>query len=291
MIILSAALPEATFVNYLMLNMEKLTLFQVIIEYAKVAAVLFVIMDLFMKYFHITEMENPFKAKDFIRPIVLVAIICTYNILMSTVDYGITAGDLYIANNLGTWDTYKSSLPPIPTGAADTAIYNPAPALSKTTTDPSALGSMMEKISEINTYFTHPQKIIVTALEFTGNFFSSLIYISALLIRAFALFFLKVMGPLFVIISIWFKLEDTMWQWLRYYIIFTVWIIPFYLVNIFFDYVYAESRSMCTYMGISSILYGVTVSFIAIFVKFTVAKGSFSWLEKIIVFKSGKPKS
>lgn len=286
MVILNA-LPEATFTNYLMLNIEKLTLFRAIIGYTKAAAAILVIMDLFLKYFKITEIKNPFKAEDFIRPLVLVTVICTYDILMSTVDYGITAGDLYIANNLGSWDNFKSSLPPIPSGAADTAIYSPTPALSKTTTDPSAMGTMVEQLNEINTYIAHPTKILTVIFEYIGNFFSSLIYSSALLIRAFGLFFLKVTGPLFIILSLFSYFKNAMWQWLRYYIIFTVWIIPFYLVNIFFEYVYAESRSMCTYMGVSSVMYGVTISMIAIFVKFTVAKGSFSWLEKIIVISPG----
>jgi hypothetical protein len=245
-----------------------------------------VILDLFLKYFKITDTKNPFKAKDFIRPIILITIICTYDLLMSSVDYGVTAADLYIANHIGNWDTYKSTVPNIPQNSVDTAIYTPPP-LSPTKTTPSVTGGVYESLSEILTYITHPSKILVSIFEFIGNFFSSLIFSSALLIRAFGLFFLKIMGPIFIILSIFSKFKDAMWEWLRYYIIFTLWIIPFYLINIFFEYVYAQSRSLCTYGGFDSVMYGVSISIIAIFVKFTVTKGAFNWLKEIIKFSSG----
>lgn len=282
--ILLDALPEATFMNYLIINLSKLPLFQYVILVSKSAAVLFVITDLFLKYFKIIEMKSPFVSKDFIRPLVLVTIICTYDIAMSIADYGVTSFDLYISQSIGNYDHFRSSLPLIPVSAVNNPTYTPPPPLTPPATTPSIEGTTLEKISELTTYITHPSKILITAFEFIGNFFSSMIYTSALMIRVFGLFFLRVTGPLFIILSLFAKFKNTMWEWLRYYIIFTVWIVPFYLVNIFFIYVNAQSRTMAAYCGFSAELSAVSIAMIAIFVKFTVTKGTFSWLEKIIKF-------
>lgn len=282
--IMLSALPEATFMNYLLINISKLPLFQYIIFVSKSAAILFVITDLVLKYFKITEMKNPFVAKDFIRPIVLVTVICTYDMLMSVADFGVTSFDLYISNSIGDYDHFRSSLPLIDPVNVSVPTYTPPPPLTPTETPPSVEGSTLEKITELSTYITHPSKLLITIFEFIGNFFSSMIYTSALMIRVFGLFFLRVTGPLFIILSLFSKFKNTMWEWLRYYIIFTVWIVPFYLVNIFFIYVNAQSRTMATSCGISAELSAVSIAMIAIFVKFTVTKGTFSWLEKIIKF-------
>jgi len=270
--------------NYLLINLFKIPLFQYIIFYSKAIAVLFVIGDLFLKYFKVTDMKSPFAAKDFIRPIVLVTFIVTYDILMSLADYAVTSFDLYIANSIGDYDKFKSVLPLIDPATVNNPTYVAPPPLSPTQTPPSVEGSTLEKITEIGSYLTHPAKILILVFEFLGNFFSSLIYTSALLIRVFGLFFLRVTGPFFIVLSIFSKFKNTIYEWLRYYIIFTVWILPFYLVNIFFIYLNAQSRTMASYCGISDTMTAVSVSMIAIFVKFTVTKGTFGWLEKIIKF-------
>ncbi|MHC1705800.1 MAG: hypothetical protein AB9846_18005 [Tenuifilaceae bacterium] len=280
--ILLNQLPEATFMNYLLINLIKLPLFQYIIFWSKSLAVLFVISDLFLKYFKITDMKNPFSAKDFIRPIVLVTIIVTYDMLMSLADFIVTSFDLYIANSIGDYDKFRSILPIIDPASVASPSYTPPPPLTATQTPPSVEGSTLEKITEIATYIIHPSKLLILIFEFLGNFFSSLIYTSALLIRVFGLFFLRVTGPLFIVLSLFPKFQNTMYEWLRYYIIFTVWILPFYLVNIFFIYLNAQSRTMATYCGMDDTMTAVSVSMIAIFVKFTVTKGTFGWLEKII---------
>jgi hypothetical protein len=275
-------LPEASFMNYLMINISKLPIFQHIIFYLKSAAILLVILDLFLRYFKLKGTENPFVAKDFIRPIVLVSIICTYDIAMSVVDYGVSTFDIYVDDKIGQYNNFKSVLPLIDPNEVNQPTVAPAQGVTPQQTPPSVEGSMLERLSEISTYITNPSKILITAFEFIGSFFSSMIYTSALMIRVFGLFFLKVFGPLFIVISIFSKFKSAMWEWLRYYLIFTVWIIPFYLVNIFFIIVYAQSRTIASNCGFNDTMTAAGVSLIAIFVKFTVTKGSFSWLEKII---------
>ncbi len=280
--ILLDVLPEATYMNYLMLNMAKIPLFQYLIVGFKSAAVIFVIGDLIMKYYKITGLKNPFTAKDFIRPIVLVCIISTYDIAMSVADFAVTEIDMYVANTIGTKDKFVSTVPLIDPSKVNNPTYTPPDPLPAQKTPVDVEASTLEKISEATTYLMHPSKMIITVFEFVGDFFSSMIYTSALMIRVFGLFFLKVLGPLFIIISMFGKFKNAMWEWLRYYIIFSVWIIPFYLVNIFFNFVHAQSRTMAEYCGWDSAMTAVSISLIAVFVKFTVTKGSFSWLEKII---------
>lgn len=275
-------LPEASFMNYLMINISKMPLFQYIIFYLKSAAILLVILDLFLRYFKLKGTENPFVARDFIRPIVLVTIICTYDIAMSLADYGVSTFDIFVDQKIGQYNEFKSVLPLIDPSAVTDPTVTPTPTLTPTQTPPDAEGTTLEKLTEISTYLTHPSKILITAFEFIGRFFSSMIYTSALMIRVFGLFFLKVFGPLFIVISIFSKFKSAMWEWLRYYLIFTVWIIPFYLVNIFFVIVYAQSRTIASNCGFNDTMTAAGVSLIAIFVKFTVTKGSFNWLEKII---------
>ena len=279
-----AALPEATFVNYLFINISKAALFKYMMGYTKMFAVLMVIGDLFLKYFNLIGVNKTvFVAKDFIRPIVFVSIIMTYDIAMSGVDLIVTSSDLYIANTIGSQDQFKSTLPNIPVNPnSNSGTYTPPAPLPDPSSSQSIAGKTFETLSEISSYIIHPTKIITVLLQVIGDFFASLIYTSALLVRAFGLFFLKTIGAVVIGLSIFEKFKNGIWQWLRYYIIFTIWILPFYLVNIFFTYLYAQSRTLCTYGGWGDATYAVSISIIAIFVKFTVTKGSFTWLEKLI---------
>jgi hypothetical protein len=283
--ILLTAIPEASFMNYLLINVNNLPLFKYVILFFKTAAVLAVILDLFLKYYKATGTKSPIKAKDLIRPLIIVSIVATYDYAMSFVDFLITSFDLYVSQTLGSVEI-ANTLPLFDPAVVNNPTYQPPSTteITPSSVPPTGIAYLIETVNEIGSYIMHPTKGIISILEFLGNFFSSLIYTSALMIRVFGLFFLRIIGPLFIILSLFDKFKNSMWEWLRYYIIFSVWIIPFYLVNIFFVVVHSQARGWASLMGYGSggAVDAVAISMVAIFVKFTVTKGSFGWLEKII---------
>lgn len=290
MIILNA-LPETYFVNAMFAQISKLPLINYTIEITKAISVVLIIGDLFLKYFKLQGVnDEPFKAYDIVRPLIFIALVMSYSTIIDSVEKGITITDSFVAENMGDAGKLTNALPDINSKDVNITKEEVAKkALPKGTQPDDIEGKTFEVISGTVDYILHPTKILITILEFISNLFSSVIYMSALILRAFMLFFLKVIGGVIIGLSIFDKFKDSFWSWVRYYIIFTLWIIPFYLINIFFVYLNSQSRAIESYMTvIGSGGLGVSIALIAVFLKFTITKASFSWLEKLIVLGGKK---
>ena len=135
-------------------------------------------------------------------------------------------------------------------------------------------------LSQTLQFFKNPTSLITKIFGIIGDFLGTLVYVSCLLIRAFMLFALKLLGPIAVVLSIYSKWHNAIYNWLRVYAVYFLWIIPMYISVTFMDVVYNEC-----YMQHLPGAYSVTlmVGVVGTIVKITIMKGSLDLLKQIFI--------
>lgn len=266
------------FVNSIMTKINHYDFVSYTINFIKGAAIILVVVQLITKYLKARDGGEIFKPKDIIRPLVLCAILGSYNYFMDGAESLMAAGDTYLNENITESGDIKASLIESKTNVKD-SIPDQYDGM-KLDADQYPEDYIASGISQITQLIKNPSSIIIKIFQLIGDFLGTLVYVAALLIRAFVLFALKLLGPIAVVLSIYEKVHNAMWNWLRQYLVYFLWLIPMYISVTFMDVVQNEC-----YLGHVPGGYSIStvVSLVGFVVKLVIMKSSLDLLKSIIV--------
>lgn len=248
------------------------------LNFIKGAAIILVIIQLLTKYFKAKNASEIFVPKDLIRPIILIAVLSSYNHLMDGAEAVIAAGEREINQGVTVEGDIKATLNQnidSEQEETDKDYDYVSPGSDQYPED-----YIASNTSQLVQLLKHPSSIFIKLFQYIGDFLGTLVYVSCLLIRAFMLFALKILGPIAIVLSIYGKWHNAIWNWLRIYAVYFFWIIPMYIAQTFCDFVYNES-----YMGHAYGTYSVStvIGIVLLIVKITIMKGSLDLLKQIFV--------
>jgi len=207
---------------------------------AKGFCVAFVMVQLIRKFMKSAgDASKKMKPYDFIRPIIIVVLIASYNYIMTGLDYAGSFVD-------GQLTTYFE----------DPKNYDQSKELTqleeKLTPDSEANGEkgIISKIgSFIDKMSSHIILFVYDILSALGELVNSVTYTVALVIRFAMLFFLRVIGPIALLASIMEGYEKSFFNWLRTYAFYYLWLYAIFIINLFFNLFYQYSAKAFTVSG------------------------------------------
>lgn len=168
--------------------------------------------------------SNSLKPYDFVRPLIIVVLIISFNSILNIVDKVTTVCDntliapIYAATTKDESNVLQKVQEQ--TKAADQKT-SPLGILA-------SIGAVLNKIS--TAIYTSVFEVIRAILEVLNMF----TYPAALLTRFAGLFFLRIVGPIALCFSLFDKYKDSFWSWVRQYSLYYSWAYALFIINIFF---------------------------------------------------------
>ncbi|MDP4186550.1 MAG: type IV secretion system protein [Bacteroidota bacterium] len=275
-----------SFVTTIMDKINHYTFVEFTLAFIKGAAIIFVVVQLLSKYLKAKNANEIFSPRDIIRPFVLCAILGSYNYFMDGVENVLKEGDTYIQRNITPEGDLKAKLRQTRNNLKDT-VEDKYDGL-KLDADQYSDDYIASNTSQLVQFIKHPGSVLIKIFGWIGDFFGTFVYMASLMIRAFMLFALKLLGPIAVVFSIYDKWHNAIYNWLRYYAIYFLWIIPIYAANTFMDVVTNECYTNSNFTSFSVTAATTMVSLVGIIVKIGIIKGSLNLLIKLFANTQGE---